>query len=102
MKGSTDILDVGLQRRSFERARERAGLPDGLRFHDLKHAFASMAAHRGVDKQVLSDVMGHAHVGVTDSVYKHLYDGQSAEDAFRKAMGTGRRLDVRRRQAGGR
>jgi hypothetical protein len=27
------------------------------------HAFASMAAHRGVDKQVLSDVIGHPHVG---------------------------------------
>jgi len=31
--------------------------------------------------------MGHAHVGVTDRVYKHLFDRQSTEDAFRKAMG---------------
>jgi integrase len=62
-------------------------LPDGLRFNDLRHAFALMAAHCGVDKQVLSDVTGHAHVGVTDKVYKHLFDRQSAENAFRNAMG---------------
>jgi integrase len=49
-----------------------------------------MAAHRGVDRQVLSDVMGHARVGVTDRVYKHLYDRQSAEANFRRAMGGAR------------
>ena len=52
----------------------------------MRHAFASMAAHSGVPKQVLSEVMGHANVGITDRVYRHLYDRQSAEDAFRSAM----------------
>lgn len=71
-------------------------MPNGHRFHDLGHAFASMAAHHGVDKHVLSDVIGHAHVGVTDGVYKHLFDRQSAEDLFRQAMAGAqeRRLDA--------
>jgi len=54
------------------------------------HVFASMAAHRGIDKRLLSDVMGYAHVGVTDRVYEHLYDRQSAENNFRAAKGARR------------
>jgi hypothetical protein len=33
----------------------------------------------------LSNVMGHANVGVTQSVYVHLYGREDAEDAFRSA-----------------
>jgi hypothetical protein len=39
---------------------------------------------------VLSNVIGPAHVGVTDRGYKHLYDRQSAEANFRSAMGRAR------------
>ena len=42
---------------------------------------------RVVDNEAqLAGVMGHANVGITDRVYKHLYDRESAEDAFRSAM----------------
>jgi integrase len=58
-----------------------------LTFHDLRHAFASLAAHRGVPIQVLSDVLGHRDISVTQKVYLHLYGREQAEDAFRKAMG---------------
>jgi integrase len=75
-----------VQRRAFERARDLAGLPPSLTFHDLRHAFASMAAHRNVPIQVLSAAMGHADTGVTTKVYWHLFNRESAEDAFRKAM----------------
>jgi hypothetical protein len=54
-----------------------------------------MATHRGIDKRLLSDVMGHACFGVTDKVYKHLYNRQSAEDSFRKAMGGRERAQPR-------
>ena len=51
-----------------------------LTFHKLRHAFAS------VTMNVLSEVMGHAHVGITQSIYMHLYGRDQAEDSFRNAM----------------
>lgn len=75
-----------VQRRGFEPARDLAELPKTITFHDLRHAFASLAAHRGVPVTVLSEVMGHSHVGVTQKVYMHLFGREKAEDAFRAAM----------------
>jgi integrase len=75
-----------VQRRGFEAARDHAALSHALSFHDLRHAFASLAAHRGVPEGVLSEVMGHTHVGITQKVYRHLYDRPAAEQAFREAM----------------
>jgi integrase len=46
------------------------------------------AAHRGVPINVLSAIMGHSNIGVTQRVYVHLYGREEAEDAFRKAMGS--------------
>jgi integrase len=77
------------QRRAFERARDLAGLPDTLTFHDLRHAFASRCAHVGVPIHTLSAVLGHRDISVTQKVYVHLYDRESAEDAFRAAMNGG-------------
>lgn len=75
-----------VQRRGFEPARDEAGLKPTLTFHSLRHAFASIAASRGVPVTVLSEIMGHSDVGVTQRVYVHLYDRAKAEDAFRAAM----------------
>jgi integrase len=75
-----------VQRRGFEAARDLAELSPELTFHDLRHAFASIAAHRGVPINVLSEVMGHTNIGVTQRVYVHLYGRQEAEEAFRAAM----------------
>jgi integrase len=75
-----------VQRRAFEPARDLAELPKTLTFHDLRHAFASYAAHRGVPMNVLSEIMGHTNVAVTAKVYVHPYGRQKAEDAFREAM----------------
>jgi site-specific recombinase XerD len=75
-----------VQRRGFEPARDLAGLPDQVTFHDLRHAFASIAASRGVQIHVLSEVMGHSNIGVTQQVYVHLYDRGKVEASFRQAM----------------
>jgi integrase len=75
-----------VQRRGFEAARDVAGIDASVTFHDLRHAFASYAADRGVPLNVLSEVMGHTHVGITQRTYLHLYDRAAAEAAFRTAM----------------
>lgn len=83
------LLHRNLQRRGFGAARDLAGIPKTVTFHDLRHAFASIAAHRGVPIAVLSAVMGHRDVGVTQRVYMHLYNRDAAEDAFRQVMNGG-------------
>lgn len=85
-RNATPLGHRNVQRRGFEAARDAAELPEHLTFHSLRHAFASYAAHRGVPINVLSEVMGHSHVGVTQKVYVHLYGREQAEDAFREAM----------------
>jgi integrase len=76
-----------VQRRGFEAARDHAKLPKELTFHSLRHAFASLAYHRGVPLAVVSAVMGHSTVQVTATVYVHLWGRDEAEDAFRAAAG---------------
>lgn len=56
----------------FKPALKRAGLGD-VRFHDLRHTFASMMFAAGVDVYKVSRWMGHANISTTDSIYAHLY-----------------------------
>jgi site-specific recombinase XerD len=56
----------------FKQAAKRAGLPDTLRFHDLRHTFASHWVLDGGDIFRLSKILGHANVTITQKVYAHL------------------------------
>jgi integrase len=82
----TPLSHRNVQRRGFETARDLAELSEEITFHYLRHAFASLAAHRGVPVTVLSAVMGHSTVAVTQKIYLHLYNRDAVEDAYRKAM----------------
>ncbi|MEI7609007.1 MAG: site-specific integrase, partial [Rhodospirillaceae bacterium] len=45
-------------------AREKAGLKD-VRFHDLRHTFASRFIHSGGRQEILQRIMGHSTIGQT-------------------------------------
>ena len=62
----------------WDRIRNEAGLP-GLRIHDLRHNWASVAAMNGVDMVTVAKLLGHALVETTER-YVHLSD-QSVADA---------------------
>jgi integrase len=67
------------QRRGLGRAAARAGLEDSgwppLRFHDLRHTFAShVIVDLGLDVAQVSRILGHAQITTTLSVYTHLFD----------------------------
>ena len=62
----------------WHRIRNEAGLP-GLRIHDLRHSWASVAAMNGVDMVTIAKLLGHALVETTER-YVHLSD-RSASDA---------------------
>ena len=60
--------------RAFKPLLRRAGLPL-IRFHDLRHTFASMMLSEGARVDVVSKMLGHASPAVTLSVYAHLMPG---------------------------
>ena len=50
---------------------ERAGLPK-VRFHDLRHTFATLALQNGVDVKTVSGMLGHYSAGFTLDTYAHV------------------------------
>ena len=56
----------------FKQAASRAGLPPQLRFHDLRHTFASHWVLDAGDIFRLSKILGHSNVTITQKVYAHL------------------------------
>lgn len=59
-----------------------AGIDIAVRFHDLRHTFATMAMQSGVDVKTLSSMLGHYSAGFTLDTYTHVTNGmqQSAAD----------------------
>ena len=47
------------------------GLPD-IRFHDLRHTFATHALTSGVDAKTLSGILGHTNASFTLDTYTHV------------------------------
>ena len=48
-----------------------AGL-EHIRFHDLRHTFATMALQNGVDVKTVSSMLGHYSAGFTLDTYAHV------------------------------
>ena len=55
----------------LHRVLDRAGLPK-IRFHDLRHTFATMALQNGVDVKTVSNILGHFSAGFTLDTYAHV------------------------------
>jgi integrase len=65
--------------KSFDRRVLACNLPR-IRFHDLRHTWASPALEAGVNPKVVSDRLGHATVAFTLDTYSHVASSV-AEDA---------------------
>jgi integrase len=59
----------------------RSGLPR-VRFHDLRHAHATLLLCQGVHPKVVSERLGHSTVGITLDIYSHVIPGMQAEAAL--------------------
>jgi integrase len=52
-----------------------------IRFHDLRHTFATMALQSGVDIRTVSGMLGHADPGFTLRTYTHTTDPMQVKAA---------------------
>ena len=49
-----------------------AGIDTRVRFHDLRHTFATLAMQSGVDAKTLASMLGHYSAGFTLDTYTHV------------------------------
>jgi integrase len=73
--------------RLFQRRLVRLDLPR-QRFHDLRHACASLLLVEGVPMKTIQDVLGHSQISLTADTYAHLAPAlrRDAADALDRAL----------------
>ena len=79
---------------------KKSGLPN-IRFHDLRHTFATHALTSGVDAKTLSGILGHTNASFTVDIYSHITDTmqrQAAVHIDRKIGGTDARMPTEKRE----
>ena len=67
----------------WRQTRKRAGV-EGIRYHDFRHAFASLLISAGCSVKAVSAALGHSSAATTLNLYSHLW--ASDEDRLRDAV----------------
>lgn len=70
--------DPSVLSHSFAKIVKQAGLKN-IRFHDLRHTFASLMLLCGGKPKVISEALGHASVAFTMDTYSHIIEGMQSE-----------------------
>ena len=65
----------------------RPGRP--IRFHDLRHSTATLLLEQGVELVVIKELLDHAHIGVTATVYAHVRFASSGKPSTSSDMPSG-------------
>jgi integrase len=63
-----------------------AKIDGGLRFHSLRHTYASLCVAAGISAEKLSRRMGRAKIGTTLGIYVHLFQDADADAADMAAL----------------
>jgi len=66
--------DPSMLSHDFAIMAKKAGI-EGVRFHDLRHTFASLMLMKGAPAKVISEALGHASVAFTLQTYAHVLSG---------------------------
>lgn len=66
-----DLLSPGYATRHFHKLLEKLGMRH-IRFHDLRHTFASILINKDVPLINVSNFLGHSDISTTANIYAHL------------------------------
>lgn len=69
--------------RRYKRLLKKAGLPETIRFHDLRHTCASLLVMAGASMKEISDYLGHSGIGITMDLYAGIYDSTKQSTAMK-------------------
>jgi integrase len=90
-------LDRTKVTRRFQAACEEAGVRV-IRFHDLRHTFATTLAAAGVPLRTISEYLGHADLKTTQ-IYAHYAPSAEEVERVNAAFGAAAERRARRRRA---
>lgn len=79
-----ELRDTAAVTRRLHRIQDRAGIPR-IRFHDLRHSFATLSLEQGVDIKTVSHMLGHTDAGFTMNTYMHVTD--TMQESVANTMG---------------
>lgn len=87
ISNSATPIEPGVYRVYFKRLTKAIGLPH-LKFHGLRHTFATRCINNNVDIKTVSTILGHADVSITLNTYSHpdLAQKKTAIDKLLKAV----------------
>ncbi|NIA26266.1 MAG: tyrosine-type recombinase/integrase [Gammaproteobacteria bacterium] len=71
------LRNSNFRRQVWYKAVAGAGLPDGLRIHDLRHTCASLLIAQGAHPKAIQVHLGHSSISVTMDRYGHLFPSDS-------------------------
>ena len=66
-------IDPSVLSHNYGRIAKKAGL--GVRFHDLRHSYATLMLAAGVHPKIVSEALGHSTVSITLDLYSHVLPG---------------------------
>ena len=83
----TDGQPVQTWSKQWRRLRDRAGLPKGMRTHDMRHAWARTASANGVSINKIRIVLGHKRIEQTQHYLgEDIWGGHDAAEVFSRAI----------------
>ena len=85
-------MTPGAVRRWLQIILERAGCKR-IRFHDLRHTFATLSLENGMDVKTLSSMLGHVSAATTLDIYTHVTGDMQSEAAAKIDRGLGNKVD---------
>lgn len=84
-RGGPMLTDV-VRKDGLYPALKGAGIVKRVRFHDLRHTFASILISEGYDLALVAEQMGHASISTTLNTYAKLIDGKQKRDVARERL----------------
>ena len=91
-------MTPGAVRRRLQIILERAGCKI-IRFHDLRHTFATLSLESGMDVKTLSAMLGHVSAATTLDIYTHVTGDMQSEAAAKIDRGLGNEVRAESVQA---